>query len=764
VAGYDDTRPGWRRFVNAPSLRALFSGKRTLPVIRQSEYAECGLACLAMIASAHGHQLDLAAMRRRFGSSAVGNTLGTLIKTASALQLQARPLRVELAYLPQLRLPALLHWRMAHFVVLVRVTRKGIHIHDPGSGARFVPMSEVDQSFTGVAVEFTPAEGFEPVIDRQRISLWRLTGRIQGLAAGATQVLLLALMLELLTLSLPLAMQWILDGVLTTADTHLLTLLGIGCIFIVGFQALTQALRGVLVGAIGASLKAQWSGNLFGRLIHLPYAYFERREVGEIMSRFHSVQCIQQTLSVSFVDAMLDGLTVMLVLAVLALYSVPLTALVLAAVLVYGAVRWLAYRLSYRLNEERLGHEAKRQTLMLEAVRAVLSIKLAGAEGARRARVANATLEVASRDARVDGLGASVSAASRLVFGWLRIALLWLGAWMVLRGQFSVGAMVAFIAFADVFAQRASALVDHLAELRMLDLHAERIADIALQTPEQLADGAPGRPVASRPDLQVRGLSYRYQRDTPRVLDEISFDIRGGEHVAIVGASGCGKTTLAKLLLGLLEPESGSICIDGTDIRQFGIGRYRQLFGTVMQNDQLMSGSIADNISFFDPDADFEQVMAAARSAVIHDDILALPMGYETPVGDLGAALSGGQKQRLILARALYRKPAILLLDEATSHLDVNCERRINQQIAALAITRIVIAHRPETIAAADRVLEIIDGRIGGDGPAGRLARLHRSAAVERAENTTHLGAVMRHGPKPGGSDAGHCENLRSYP
>ncbi len=526
-----------------------------------------------------------------------------------------------------------------------------------------------------------------------------------------SQVLLLAIVLELLTLCLPLAFQWILDGVLSAGDMQLMSVLGIGCIVIVFFQALTQGLRGILISAIGASLKAQWNSNLFGQLLRLPFQYFERREVGEIMSRFHSVHSVQQTLSVSFADAVLDGLTVSIVLLVLALYSVPMAMLVVGAVAIYGVVRWLAYRLLYRLNEERLNHEAKQQTLMLEAVRAILSIKLAGAESQRHSRVNNAGLEIANLDARVNGIGASVNAFSRMIFGLLRISLLWLGAWFAITENFSIGALVAFVSFADIFAQRASNLIDHLSELRLLDLHAERISDVALETREDLGESRHASEMSSY-EIQANGLSFRYRQDGPRALEDVNFVIRAGEHVAIVGPSGSGKTTLAKLLMGLLVPESGSIRVNGMDIKDFGIGRFRALFGTVMQNDQLMSGSIADNISFFDPDASFNDVIEAAKAADIHQDINVLPMGYETPVGDLGAALSGGQKQRVILARALYRKPAILLLDEATSHLDIQCERRVNAQISALKITRIVIAHRPETIAAADRVLEIDGARL----------------------------------------------------
>ncbi len=743
-------------------LRRFWGEGRRVPMIRQSEFAECGLACIAMIANAYGHELDLAAMRRRFGGSSVGSSLGSLIRMADQLHLSARPLRIELEYLKALRTPALLHWQMSHYVVLVAASHDCIRIHDPAGGVRDVPMREVNQSFTGVAVEFSAKENFSPVQERRRLSLRQLVGRVQGLASAAGQVLVLALVLELLTLSLPLIMQWVLDGVLGAADLSLLTLLAVGGMVIVVFQALTQGLRGMLVASIGATLKAQWSNSLFGRLIRLPFHFFERREVGEIMSRFHSVQSVQQTLSVSFIDALLDGLTVVLVLIVLAIYSLPMTALVVTAVGLYALIRWLAYRLIYRLNEERLGHEAKRQTLMLEAVRAILCIKLAGAEAARHARVANATFEVAGRDARVDGLEAAVGAGSRLIFGLLRIGLLWLGAWLVLSQVFSVGAMVAFLAFAEVFAQRASNLVDHLSELRLLDLHAERIADIALEPPEHVSEGGSGHARSLRPRVQVQHLGFRYMHDGPRVLDDISFALEPGEHVAIVGASGCGKTTLAKLLLGLLQPERGEIRIDGVELKHFGLARLRQLFGTVMQGDQLMSGTIADNIAFFDPEARFEQVVEAAQSAAIHEDILALPMGYETPVGDLGASLSGGQKQRILLARALYRQPSILLLDEATSHLDVPCERRINARIAALSITRIVIAHRPETIAAADRVLEFVDGRLVSDSASARLSRLHQAPCSHRGEPHFSLGASSRPGPTSDGSEVGQLETVRN--
>jgi ATP-binding cassette subfamily B protein RaxB len=273
----------------------------------------------------------------------------------------------------------------------------------------------------------------------------------------------------------------------------------------------------------------------------------------------------------------------------------------------------------------------------------------------------------------------------------------------------TTGTLVLCVAYAEQFAARARDLIDKLVELRLLRVHTQRIADIALTEPERdVASTWAG--AAPEPRIEVDAVAFRYAEGEPWVLKDCSLAIAAGESVAISGPSGCGKTTLAKLILGLLQPTEGRITIGGIDIRKFGLGAYRAQFGAVMQEDELFSGSIADNISFFDPNADMDAIRTAAAMASIADDVMAMPMGYETLVGDMGSSLSGGQKQRVLLARALYRRPRILLLDEATSHLDVSRERRINGEVARLAITRIIIAHRPETIASADRVIHLIDG------------------------------------------------------
>ncbi len=709
--------------------------RRAPPVIRQNELAECGLACLAMVAIAHGHDLDLPSLRRRFPVSPRGASLARLIQVAGALGLDARALRVEPEHLAQLPLPCVLHWDLNHFVVLTRLRGGRLELHDPARGAVSLAPAEFERHFTGIALELAPRADFAPMRARRRLSLSALTGRIVGLRRAGAQLLLLALALEGFGLLLPMALQWVIDRVLVAADLDLLNLIGLGFLAVVAFQAAFAAMRGWLAADLGAALNAQWLANLFGHLLRLPLDYFEKRHLGGILSRFVSVQAIQQALGASAVESLLDGLTVALVLVLLLLYSPPLTALALAAAALYAGLRWAAFRRLRRLKEEQLIHAAHQQSLLIESISGVQTLQLGNQQDARRARVASAALEVGRREAAIGRTQAVFQALSRLVSGVQRVALIWICARQVLAGGFSAGMMVVFVAYAELFATRTGALVDKLIDLRLLGLHAQRIADIALEPPEpDLHGDYRGPPLAPR--IALERVSFRYGEDEPWILRDCSLEVEVGQSIAIAGPSGCGKTTLAKLILGLLRPQSGRILIDGVDIRHYGLAAYRSLFGAVMQEDALFSGSIAENIAGFDPDADPQRIQSAARAAAVHADIAAMAMGYETLVGDLGASLSGGQKQRILLARALYRQPRILLLDEATSHLDLARESAINREIAALDITRIVIAHRPDTLRSADRVVRLEAGTVIAGGQAGQAGQdLAETAAGALARN-----------------------------
>jgi ATP-binding cassette, subfamily B, bacterial CvaB/MchF/RaxB len=686
---------------------------RRLPVLLQTEAAECGLACLAMVAGHHDYQTDLPGMRSRFSLSLKGTTLAHLMQIAAALGLTARPLRLELEELGALRVPCILHWDLNHFVVLKSAGARGIVIHDPAQGVRKLTLAEASRHFTGVALELTPGARFEAKEERRRIRIGALMGRVSGLRGALARIFALSLCLQVFIVISPFFMQLVVDQVLVTADQDLLIALAVGFFLLVLLQTAVGVLRSWVVMVTAASLNVQWIGNVFSHLLRLPVSYFERRHIGDVVSRFGSISTIQKTLSSTFVEAILDGVMAAVTFAMMLLYSPLLSLVAVLAVLLYGALRGFTYRPLRNATEEQIVLAARQQSHFLETVRGVQSIKLFGREEDRGARFLNLVVDTTNRALRAERMGIGFHAASSLIFGVQAIAIVWLGALQVLANAFSIGMLFAFVLYKEQFTERLRALIDKWVELRMQRLQAERLADIVLAEPEERAPPAfVPSPRAGEALLEMREVHFRYADSDPWVLQGVSLKLRPGESVAIVGPSGCGKTTLLKLLLGILVPVEGEIRYRGVALRQLGVARLRQDIGSVMQEDQLFAGSIADNIAFFDPQADPARIEACARLACVHDEIVAMPTAYSTLIGDMGTAVSGGQKQRLLLARALYRQPAMLFLDEATSHLDLDRERLVNAAVRGLQMTRILIAHRPDTIRMADRVLALQGGRI----------------------------------------------------
>jgi ATP-binding cassette subfamily B protein RaxB len=699
---------------------------RTLPVILQTEAAECGLACLAMVLHHHGVSTDLAALRTRHAISLTGVTLATLTDIAQREQLGTRGLRLELDELAQLRLPAILHWDLNHFVVLKSVGAGRIVVHDPAFGERRLSVEEASRHFTGVALELWPNPGFSPREEKTRVRLSQLIGQVSGFWPSLSQVLLLSLALEIFGLVSPLFMQWVLDHVVVARDTQLLTTLALGFGLLMLVQQATTLLRSWLLMVINTSVGLQWKANVFAHMARLPLSYFQNRHLGDIVSRANSVDQIQSTLTSAFVEALFDGLLVVLTLVLMFVYSPLLAWVALVAVLVYLVMRLVWYRPLYAASEETLVRDASESSHFLETIRGMRAIQLFGRQNQRQS--AWQTLQVSATNAqlKVQKLQILYSLLRGLLSGGFMVLIVWLGARQIIETELSVGMLIAFLAYRGQFDTRVMALIDKAIDLKMLRLHAERLADLVLTpaTPQAQRLGARDLvqvtshgEAADSPVLTLEGLRYRYADQSPWVLDGLSLRMHPGEVLAVTGRSGCGKTTLINLLLGTYAPIEGHIHADGVPLAQIGIDRWRQGVATVMQDDTLFAGSISDNIAFFDTRPDFEWMVECATMAALHDDIEQMPMGYQTLVGDMGTVLSGGQKQRLLLARALYKRPRILILDEATSHLDIESEAQVNAAIASLNITRIVVAHRPETIRACRRVVEIRAGRVHFDGP-----------------------------------------------
>ncbi len=694
--------------------------KRRVPLILQSEAPECGVACVAMIASYHGLRTDLSAMRVRLSPSMKGVTLQHIAAIAGSMHMSMRGVQAPLEGLARLRLPAILHWDMNHFVVLTRVEPNRIWVNDPARGKRVLTLAEASRHYTGVAAELLPSTGFAKLDERERITAWQLMGSLHSLHGTLVQVILLSLVLEVFAIASPFFVQIVVDRVVVGRDEDLLTLLGLGFALLVLMQVAVTAVRGWLGVYLSTTLNMRLLDALFGQLLRLPLAWFEKRHIGDIVSRFRSVDSIQRTLTLTFLESVIDGVMVLLTVIVMFWYSPLLAAIVLAAAALYGLARWVFYGPQRRAMDEQLAHEGRSATHFIETLRGMMAIKLNLREAARRAAYQNLVVEQVNAGVTVQNLTLLHRAANGLIFGLENVTVIWLGTVLVMDGHFSVGMLFGFLSFKLLFLTRVNNLVDKAIDFRMLDLHAERIADIALAEPESVqATGmqAPDAPL----QIQAHALGFSYGVEG-FVFRNVDFSVKPGETVAIVGPSGSGKTTLVKVLVGLLERSEGLIEANGRDLRDWDRAAYRGRLGVVMQDDQLFVGTLEDNISFFDPQFNPNLVRAAASIAGIDAEILAMPMQYNTIVGSLGTALSGGQKQRVLLARALYRKPHIVFLDEAFDQLDLAREREITERLKTLGVGLVIVSHRPETVRNVDRVVAV------GQAPTALLASVNRTA------------------------------------
>ncbi|MEO8671781.1 MAG: peptidase domain-containing ABC transporter [Tahibacter sp.] len=689
------------------NLRLNFSFGRRTPVILQNEVAECGLASLAMVAGYHGHEVDLFAMRQKFGITIHGMTLKMLIGAAERMSLSARALRLEPADVPKLRTPAILHWDLNHFVVLAGTSRKGVTLHDPGRGVVQLDWEEFSQHFTGVALELVPAPNFEAKKETQTLKLTSLWRSSVGLGRSLVQVFLLALAIQLFSLVLPYFTQLVVDQVVVTSDRNLLLALALGFGLLTVVKSASEALRSWSILYVGTSLNLQLSSNLLNHLLKLPLDFFQKRHIGDIQSRFASLGQVRTLLTNGFVEGIIDGAMLVTTLCLMLVYSPKLTVVALTSAVVYAVLRISLYQPLRQGTLDSIVKRSRTDSLFLESLRAMLPIKVFGREAERKVAWENHHAQSLNSDIRVGRLQIVFQTTYGLAAGLENVLLIALGAMAVLDQSLSVGMLMAFLAYRGQFSGKCQTLIDKLFEYRMLGLHMERLSDIVFTPIETSLDGHGFANGTCRGDMVLRDVGFRYSEGHPWLFRHLNLIIKAGECVAFAGRSGQGKTTLLKILMGLIEPTEGEVLVDGADARKIGLRHYRKQCAAVMQEDRLISGTIRDNISFQDPEADGDRVDICAEHACILEDIKRMPMGYESLIGDMGSALSGGQQQRLLLARALYASPRILFLDEATSALDLPTQQRVNDNLKRLGVTRIMVAHRKETLEMADRVVDL---------------------------------------------------------
>jgi len=698
--------------------------RHRVALILQTEAAECGVACLAMVSAFHGGEQDLGSLRRRFSPSPKGMRLTELMEMASMLGLAARPVKLDLPGLRFLSLPAILHWDFNHFVVLTRVSGNGVEIFDPAQGRKQLDLDAVSRHFTGVALELRTLPTFERRHAPTSVSFAQLLGHWPGFVPRVVRILLLSFLLEAATIAAPLFSQLVMDKAVPLGNRELVVHLAVGFLLLICIQTALSASRSWLMSCLGTEVSLRMVGNLFQHLIRLPITFFERRHLGEITSRFESLNAIQRTLTAGFLLSILDGLMALATLGMMFFYSAALTLIVLTAATLYALARMTLYRAHRMAIQAQIARGAEQQSHLLESIRGAQSIKLFGRESARGGAWQNLAVSSSNSALRTQGFVVAYQALNTLLFGAESILVMSVGAFAILGGTMTVGRLFAFIAFRLQFVNRIGSLTERAIDYSLLSLHRERVADIVLSDREPESLAASELP-ACPPSLTLVNVSFRYAPTEPLVLDNVNLHIDAGDFVAITGPSGCGKTTLMKVMLGLLEPTSGELRIDGIPVHRVGVKTWRSVTASVMQEDTLFAGSIADNIGFFDNPVDMPRVRRVTELAQIRTDIEAMPMGYETLVGDMGGLVSGGQRQRLLLARALYREPRALFLDEATSHLDGERESYVNAAIGDIKLTRVIIAHRAETIRAARRVINF---PLDTEGVAGRGAAVSVTA------------------------------------
>lgn len=722
-----------RLFQQFPALQGLGEnlGSREIPLVRQMAAADCGAACLAMVLGFHGKETQLDRVRNELAVGRDGVSARALLECGALHHLRGRGVRIEVADFEHLPRGSILHWDFSHFVVFDRLEDDGIQIVDPAYGRRRVTMEDVGKHFTGVALLFEKSQEFVAEESKDKPVLRHLKGAFAS-SEDWGRIAVTSILLELLTLVLPIINGRLIDRVIPHDDTHLFGVLMAGFAVTIAFFFISSITRGQLLLELRTRFDAKMTFGFIEHLLRLPYDFFERRHPGDLQMRVASVAVIRETLTGAVLSAAIDGTMVISNLVLLSLFSFKVTLVALLIVAVQGSV-YVATRKKLReLAAVGITKQAEAANALNELLHGMETLKASGCEQRASQEWSSKSVDVMNLTLR-QGV---VSNLTQAVLGTLNVvgplALLVAGVVEVMDGRLTLGAMMSANALAAGFLSPMMSLINTATQLQTVRVHLARIDDV-LGTPAEQDDDAG---VTLAPPLsghvQLDGVSFRYGPKLPFAARNVSVTIRPGEFVAIVGRTGSGKTTLGRLLLGLYQPDArqGTVRFDGVPLSQIELRSLRRQLGVVTQRSHIFGTSVRANIALGEPAVSLEKVRVAATRACIDDDIMRMPMGYDTPIVAGGASLSGGQRQRMALARALLHEPAIMLLDEATSALDSITEAAVLAELERVRCTRIFIAHRLSTVVRADRILVMEDGCLVEQGTHAEL--LARGGAYAR--------------------------------
>lgn len=663
-----------------------------------------------MIAAYWGKTWDMPELRRRFPISMQGASINDLIRVANGLGLASRAVRMELGGLKKISLPAVLHWEFNHFVVLKKVEKDGIVIHDPASGQRRLSVEEISRAFTGVALELRPSQEFKPEKRETAISLWRFFSQVKGLGLPLVQILTLTALVQAAAMVIPFFAQLAIDHVVPAGDLKLLKVLALGFGLIYLLRPTIDWLRTRLTVYVATQFSAQLTSNLFKYLLSLPLPYFEKRSIGDLLTRFEASDRLRELLTQGFIAVFLDMVLGLLTLAMMFYYQSMMGVVVLVTAVIVIALRLSFIPKLRRLVNEMLHKQGREQGEMIETLRGIPSVKFAQKEIEREAIWNNSYSQFISTAADLETAQADFSFVRSVIEAASMVLLIYLGIRYVIDNDnaFTLGAFFAFAAYRDMFFERLGSLIDQLVELSMARVHLERLSEIISTEPEPEPSEYFGYGTEAL-RISLSDVDFSFSAEAKTIIREANLQVRDGEWIMITGPSGTGKTTLMKLVGGVYSPVSGTVRLNGVDVAGAGLRYLRNHVASVLQSDYLFRGSIIDNLTFFDRVPNFDQAMECARLAGVHDEIMQMPMSYETLIGEMGSSLSQGQQQRLLLARALYQQKPVLLLDEATAHLDAEKEREVLTNLRGLDLTVIMIAHKTSLLKYADRHWQIDD-------------------------------------------------------
>jgi ATP-binding cassette, subfamily B, bacterial len=688
--------------------------RRRVPVRFQASRAECGVACLAMVLSFHGCPTSVREAREMCAMGRDGLSAGALARAARRLGMTATGLVADPAKLAGTRLPAIAHWEGNHFVVVERIGRHRVRLVDPQFGRRRLSRDEFRAGLGRVLVEVWPGEQFQRSRAAQE-PFWRSYLRsllsLKGTRPLLAQLVLASLVLQALGLIVPLIVSIAADGTGAAYHHSLLGLIGIGIVLAATAQLVTTYLRSALVLYLQGRLDTHAMIGFCSHLLRLPLRYFQQRSTGDVLMRIGSIAVLRDMLTTQTLSSVLDaGMLVSylaILLAVDVISGLAVLAVAVAEILLLAVtVPWIRERMAADLAAQ-----AEAQGHIVEALEGITTLKASATEGRALDRWSELFLIWMKATLRRSHAAAVIDAAAGTMRALTPLLVLWLGTARVLDGKMNAGTLLAVTWIASAAVAPLSTLISGGQRLQLAGAELQRLADVLENEPEY----PPDRPAVQQVGLgriEFCDVSFGYDPYTPLALDDVSFQVEPGQRVAIVGATGAGKSTLGMLLLGLYLPTQGVILAGGVPLAEFDPRTLRGQVGAVLQEPFVFSGTIRDNITFRDPQITSNDVERAARLAELHAEIAALPMKYETQLSERGGGLSGGQRQRLAIARALVRSPALLLLDEATSHLDAVTEGRIHHNLQMVGCTQIIIAHRLSTVRDADLILVLDHGRL----------------------------------------------------